>query len=551
MTAPVQDGLLRGQGPGLGAVALAHPFAERTMLHVLRRRADDRRDHRWLVFDGEDTLTFGEAQSAVNRVAHAVVATVSPGAHIGLLLRNQVEFIPALYGTMAAASVGVPINAEARGTVLHHVIEDSDIRILITRPDMLDRLRELDELAALELIVVCDRSAGGLPAEIAGTPIVAWDAWQGGRAPSAPLDLPHAWDTATIQFTSGTTGRSKGAVYPHHFFYLYSATQADSQERVADDVLTTPLPLYHAAALHHVAGAALHVGCTAHLSSKFSASGFWPAAADAGATFAIILGAMAQIMLKTVPVVPPHRLEHVFCVPPPPDIGAFERHFGVTLWWQGYGMTEISPIPMPSRMEPDVPADTVGHPCSWFDYGVVDAHDLPVPTGEVGQLVFRPLIPHAMASEYYKRPDATVEALRNGMFHTGDMATLDDAGRVHYRGRGSDRIRVRGENVTAAELEAVACEHEVVLEAAAYAVPGEFGEDEIKLDVRCPDAIDLAILHEWLTERLPKFMVPRYLEQRTEFPRTGTQKIEKFRLAREPLERPTVVEFPPSRGSAT
>lgn len=541
--------LLRGQGPDLGACALAHPPAERTMLHVLRRRAEDRGDHPWLVFDSDASLTYGEAQDEVNRVGNALVADGAQGAHVGLLLRNQIEFIPALYGALAAHAVGVPINAEARGTLLHQTIHDSRVEILVSRLDMLDRLRELPDLAALRLVVVCGAEPGGLPAAgTQGIRSVRWEEWVQGRDTRAPLALPTAWDTATIQFTSGTTGRSKGAIYPHHFFYLYSATQADSQERAADQVLTTPLPLYHAAALHHVAGSAAHVGATGHLKSKFSASRFWPQAAADGATFAIILGAMAAIMLKTVADVPEHRVTQVFCVPPPPDIAAFEAYFGVTLLWQGYGMTEISPIPMPARMEPGVPADTIGHPVSWMDYGVVDEHDYPLPPGEVGRLVFRPRIPHAMTSGYLERPEATVEAFRNAMFHTGDLATVDPEGRLHYRGRGSDRIRVRGENVTAAELEAVACEHAAIMEAAAYGVPGEFGEDEIKLDIRGPGPVDLADLHAWLTERLPRFMVPRYFEQREDFPRTGTQKIEKFKLAKEPLDRAAVVEIERARG---
>lgn len=533
---------MQGQGPNLGPCALAFPFPERTMLHVLRRRADDRPDHPWLVFDGQDRLTYAEGQALVNRVAQAVVASIPPAGHVGLLLRNQIEFVPALYGSLAARAVAVPINAEARGALLHQTIADAKVEVLVTRADMIERLAELPDLARVGLVVVCGGDAS-LPETLGGVRLVSWAAWLQGRSAEPPGELPSAWDAATIQFTSGTTGRSKGAIYPHHFFYLYSATQADSQERAADQILSTPLPLYHAAALHHVAGAAAHVGATAHLKSKFSASRFWPEAAADGATFVIVLGTMAAIMFKTVREVPAHRVRQVFCVPPPPDIGAFERHFGVTVLWQGYGMTEISPIPMPARMEPGVPPDTIGHPVSWMDYGVVDEHDCPLPRDAVGQLVFRPRIPYAMTGGYFERPDATVTAFRNAMFHTGDLASVDSEGRLHYRGRGSDRIRVSGENVTAAELEGVACEHPAIIEAAAYGVPGEFGEDEIKLDVRGDGEIDLPALHAWLTERVPKFMVPRYFEQRDDFPRTGTQKIEKFKLAREGLDRDSVVEM--------
>jgi crotonobetaine/carnitine-CoA ligase len=347
---------------------------------------------------------------------------------------------------------------------------------------------------------------------------------------------------ALFQFTSGTTGRSKGAVYPHHFLYLYSAMVSDSLGRTADDVLMTPLPLYHVAALHIIANSALHAGCTAHLPSRFSASGFWPDAARCGATFSIILGPMAAIILKTVPEAPPHRMETMFCVPPPPGREEFEARYGVRMLWQGYGMTEVYPLPMRRELLEGVPATAIGHPVTWMEYGVVDEHDEVLGPDEVGELVFRPLMPHAMARGYYGDPEATAQAFRNLMFHTGDLATYDAEGVLHYRGRMQERIRRRGENVSAFELETVALMHEAVVECAAYGVPGEFGEHDVKLDCRVRGEVDHAELHVWLVRNLPRYMVPRYLEFRTAFPKTPSERIEKYRLAAEPLDRPEVFD---------
>ena len=117
--------------------------------------------------------------------------------------------------------------------------------------------------------------------------------------------------------------------------------------------------------------------------------------------------------------------------------------------------------------------------------------------------MYRPRLPDAMAREYYKDPEATVQAFRNFMFHTGDVGYVDDEGRVHFAGRRQDRIRRRGENVSAAELEFIALGHADVLEAAAFGVPGEFGEHEIKLDVvaREGGGLDLSEYHGWLEEK--------------------------------------------------
>jgi len=538
---PELIGLLRGTGYDLGPYATRYPREQRTMIRVLRDRAEEHPERTWLVFDGGDVLTFGEAHALANRVAHAVLDTVGAGAHVALFLRNQREFMPCFYGPMAAGGVTIPLNADARGPLLEYVIDKSDARILVARADLLDRLEDLPSLGKVELVVAVGGASEDRPPRIGRVPVVALEEWLDGRPETPPLDPPAHDDVALIQFTSGTTGRSKGAVYPHQFLYLYSAMVADSLGRTADDVLSTPLPLYHVAALHIIANPALHAGCTGHLKSRFSASAFWEQAAADGATFSIILGPMAAIILKTVPEAPPHRMRTMFCVPPPPGKEEFERRYGVTMLWQGYGMTEVYPLPMRSEML-DAPPTAIGYPVTWMDYGVVDEHDTLLPPGEVGELVFRPLIPHAMARGYYKDPEATAHAFRNFMFHTGDLGSYDEDGLLHYRGRMQERIRRRGENVSAFELEAVALLHEHVVECAAYGVPGEFGEHDVKLDVVLKGEVSLEELHSWLQRNLPRFMVPRYLERRDSFPKTPSERIEKYKLAAEPPDRPGVFD---------
>jgi crotonobetaine/carnitine-CoA ligase len=415
--------------------------------------------------------------------------------------------------------------------------------VLVARADLTERLEQLDGLGDVELIVA---AGDGAPATIHGRPVVAFDDWLAGRSTQAAADVPDSSDVALIQFTSGTTGESKGVVYPHHFLYHYSAIVSDGQGHTEDDVLSTPLPLFHVAALHIVANSALHAGCVGHLKPRFSARTYWDEIAEDGATFGILLGPLAQILLKTVESAPPHRLRRLFCLPFPADGEEFERRFGVTLLWQGYGMTEVYPHPMQAVMEPGVPYDTVGHAGAWMDYGAVDERDRLLPPGQVGELVYRPRLPDAMAREYYKDPAATVRAFRNCMFHTGDLGWVDDEGRVHYSGRTYDRIRRRGENVSATELEFIALGHPAIVEAAAFGVPGEFGEHEIKLDVASADPdLDLREYHAWLEERLPRYMVPRYLEFHAELPKSPSEKVQKHKLIEAPLDRPEVLVFEP------
>jgi crotonobetaine/carnitine-CoA ligase len=519
------------------------------MLHVLRAQARERPDKPWLVFEDTEPLTFAAAQKLVNRVAHAVEADVGRGIHVGLFLRNQVEFFPTFYGAQTAGGVAVPLNADARGVLLERVIVKSEIRLLVARADLLPQLEALDSLGAVELLVVAGE--GPIPESIHGARTIRWEDWIANRSEQDAERLPDSSETALIQFTSGTTGNAKGVVYPHHFLYLYSAIVTDGQNHSPDDVLTTPLPLFHVAALHIVSNSALHAGCTAYLRPKFSATTFWQEIADCGATFAILLGPLAAILMKNSAEAPPHKLKTLFCLPFPPDGREFERRFKVRIVWQGYGMTEVYPHPMQSEMIPDVPYDTVGHAAAWMDYGAVDELDRLLPPGQIGQLVYRPRMTDAMARGYFKEPEATVEAFRNFMFHTGDIGFVDEEGRVHFAGRLQDRIRRRGENISAAELESIAMGHPQVTEAAAVAVPGEFGEHEVKLDVATTtEDFDVAAYHAWLQERLPKFMVPMYIELHDELPKSASAKIQKHKLTEGGVDRPGVHVFDPRALSA-
>jgi carnitine-CoA ligase len=537
--------MLQGQGPGLGPLATRFPQPQRTLLHVLRAQAQTHADRIWLRFDGRPGISFGQVQAESNQVAAALLDGLGPGAHVALMLRNQEEFFPALFGAMAARGVVVPVNADSRGQMLEDVIGRCDARALIVRVDLLERLAELTSLGAVELVVAV--GDGDLPERIHDRPVRRYADWISNAPATSPAELPDSSEVALLQFTSGTTGNSKGVVCPHHFLYLYSATIADRMGHTPDDVLFSSMPLYHAAAFHLIANAALHVGCEAQLRSRFSASRFWEQVAEAGATHTVILGPMAEIIYKTVPEAPPHKITLIYCPPYPPNGDAFAERFKVKLVWQGFGMTEIYTNTYFDH-EPDAaPKNSLGHPFSWMEYGVVDDHDRLLPPGEVGEMVFRPRLTDAMTSGYYKAPEATARAFRNFMFHTGDLGVVAQDGSLLYLGRMGNRIRRRGENISADELEAVTAGHDAVVEVAAYAVPGEFGEDDVKLDVVVRDELTMAELHAWLTERLPRYMIPRYLERYASFPKTSSERVEKYKLAARGLDRPDVEDFEPVR----
>lgn len=535
------EDLLQGTGLGPGPHQERYRLEERSLVRVLADQAAARPDKDWLVFDGTRRLTFAGAWRSVCAVGHALDASLEPGAHVGVMLRNEPEFPLAFFGAQVRGGVAVPFNPDARGPLLHAVVEHSEVKVLVVRVDLLDRIAELESLAHVELLVAVGE--GELPERVHGVPTVRFEDWVAGRPESHDWPFPAYDAPCLIQFTSGTTSRAKGAVYPHHFLYLYAAMLTDSQRRTPDDVLTTPMPLCHVAALHIIAHSALHAGCTAHLKSRFSASRFWEQCAQDGATWAIILGPMAAMVLKaTQDPVPEHRVQRMFIVPYWDDLVEFERRFGVYVCWQGYGMTEVYPLPVLYENRPGLAQDTIGIPVRWMRYGVVDDEDRMVGPGEQGELVFAPGLPHAMIDGYYKDPERTAEAFRNGRFHTGDLASYDEDGTLHFHGRKQERIRRRGENIAAPELEWLALRHPQVMAAAAYGVPSELGEEDVKLDVQATGELSAPELHEWFVRNAPRHMVPRYLELREDFPRTPSERIEKYKLQQLPLDRPEVYD---------
>jgi crotonobetaine/carnitine-CoA ligase len=177
-----------------------------------------------------------------------------------------------------------------------------------------------------------------------------------------------------------------------------------------------------------------------------------------------------------------------------------------------------------------------------YEAQIVDEHDQPLGPDEVGELVVRTREPWVINRGYYGKPEASLAAWRNGWFHTGDAFTYDADGNYYFVDRIKDAIRRRGENISSFEVEALVNQHPDVVESAALAVPSEYAEDEVKVCVVLRDGADVEHreLLEFLMPRMPKFMVPRYIEFVTELPKTeGTMRTRKFQLRDDALNATT------------
>lgn len=480
---------------------------------------------------GGRSWTYRAFDEWVSQIAGSLYALgLRKGDKLAIMLANCAEFMGLWFACARLGVVEVPVNVNYRGPLLRHILEHSDARVAVVDAGYVERIaHEAVGFCKLERLVLWSREPA--PMSSVPIPVLAFDEFLAASVPPPDVQVAHT-DTMAILYSSGTTGPSKGILLCHNYFWFGGSKTIKSRGITPDERVYTCLPLFHANAQLLSAMPALVAGATLVLDDHFSASTFWSRLRACRATRFNYIGGMIPILMKQ----PPSRGDRDHCVriasgaaAPKDMLAPFEQRFGVRLI-EGYGQTEncnalINPLNAPR-------AGSVGLPIVGYDCALVDDEDELVGTGVVGELVFRPRYPHIMMDGYYKNPEATLAQSRNLWFHTGDLMTRDADGYYYFVDRKKDSIRRRGENISAYEVELVVNAHPAVLESAAVAVPSDVGENEVLISVVLKPGEQVAPLDliRHCEELMPYFAVPRYVDFRTEFPKTPTHRIEKYRL---------------------
>jgi crotonobetaine/carnitine-CoA ligase len=486
---------------------------------VLRSRADSHGTEPFLRFRDGD-LTFRDVDTEANRVAQGLIgAGVGKGDHVAVMLPNCPELVTVIFALARLGAVAVPVNTAHRGEVLRHVLSSSDSTTLIIDQQYLERL-PLDRLPGLTRLVV-----RGTPPDGA----ISLNSLRGRDATEPRAGVVFS-DLQAIMYTSGTTGPSKGALVSHSLALTCAYDSLNYLDRWTKTTYC-PLPLFHAAGLWDGVFSALLSGTSIAVVDRFSASRFWDDVRHFDAQLALSVFSMIPILMSAPPTDrdKDHPLEMFYMGKSALDEPLRER-FGVRSV-ETYTSTEAGIATGSPYGEWRLGSCGTVHE-ERFEAAVVDEHDRELPPGEPGELVLRPKQPYVITTGYYGTPEATADVFRNLWFHTGDRMWRDEDGYFYFLDRMKDSIRRRGENISAFDLEIEVNTHPAILECAAIGVPSELEDEDVKLVVvrRPGKKLSHEELVEYCAERLPKFMVPRYVEFVDALPRTPTDKVAKFRL---------------------
>lgn len=528
---------------------------------MLRASATAHPDADALVFP-DRRVSHAALNQAARRWAAAFIAMgIKPGDNIGILLTTRPEFVECLFGATMAGAVAVPVNARYQAGELAFLISDADLVALVTSGRMADTL-DFNErlLAALpSLAGEPDAAALALPeapslrrilcidSPCAPHMVSAAEAMARGDAVSATeidarIDAIGEDDTAFILYTSGTTANPKGAMISHRGIVGNSRNLGVRYAVTAKDRVWSPLPMFHIAGILpmtmilDVGGAYLTVphfepGAALEMLSREGATVAYP-------SFVTIMQdlinhpSFAQTDLGSL-----RLMNSNFAVQPAWIKEAMTKAMPHTVQVGTYGLTEGAGTICTSRLSDSFAQRTgrLGVPLDDWEVRIVDLETgLDCPVGTRGEIVVRG--PN-MLKGYYNAPEKAAEVLRGGWFHTGDMGSFDSDGQIMFHGRDKDMLKVGGENVAAAEVEAMLQGHPCVKLAQVVGIPDARYVEVPAAFVELADGTSAteAELIEFCRGRLAAFKMPRHVRFVETWP-MSTSKIQKFRLRTQLVE---------------
>jgi long-chain acyl-CoA synthetase len=479
-------------------------------------------------------MNYAQLNAVTNQFANGLTKLgVKPGDKVGLMLPNIPQFLIAYYGILKMGGVIVPLNVLFKAPEIEYHLNDSDaVALIIWEAFSGEAVKALPRVPACRTLVVAQAPGSTNPLPQAEGVVKFEDVY---KTASPVFDLTPTMpdDTAVIMYTSGTTGKPKGAELTH--FNLFYNAQVSGEKNLtlySSDVALMALPLFHAFGQSSEMNPIIGQGATLTLVPRFDAQKVLEVMERDHVTLFAGVPTMYFALLNH----PDHQKYDIHlryaisggAAIPVEVLHGFEQEFKVPVL-EGYGLSETSPSVSFNRPDKPQKPGSIGTPNWGLDVRVVDDNDQEVPQGERGEIVVRG---HCVMKGYYKRPEATAEVLRHGWFHTGDIAYMDEDSYFFIVDRKKDMIIRGGYNVYPREIEEVLYQHGAVLEVAVVGMPDPRLGEEIMAFVALKSNLLATAeeLIEFARSRLANYKYPRSVQFLKELPKNATGKIVKFEL---------------------
>jgi crotonobetaine/carnitine-CoA ligase len=475
-----------------------------------------------LLHIGDDRVTYAEAHERSNALANGLAARgFVAGDRIASFRHNCIDDLVLWFACAKLGVLWVPLNASLVQRDLTYTLNDCGARMLIVDSAGLESyLAVRDQVDAIEYEVVPDDSAAGPAHGTRLTELFSSDRSDpaAGVGPGTPC---------TVTYTGGSTGMPKGAVIPNFAYIASGMRYQEATEATDSDVMVALGHLFHVGGQQVGLIGPMFCGMTTVMTPWFSASGYWDLVRRHEATIIDPFGSVVIPLLRQ----PPSERDRQHRVRTTVGTGTgglprgtrdeFEQRFGVE-FNEVYAQTELGAMLVNWRPW-DRPPNSCGTAHGWAQLTILNEDDEELPPGVVGEIGLRPRVPFTFMLGYLNKPEMTAATWRNLWHHTGDYGYLDADGNLYFEGRAAHWMRVRGENVSAIEVESVIMDLDTVAEVAVVGVPSDRGEDDIKayvIPVAPEHEFDPATVIDVCEGALAYFKVPRYVELVTDFPRT-------------------------------
>lgn len=482
----------------------------------------------------DTSSTYAELDGAVTKFASGLEKLgVKKGDHIALVLGNTPHFVIGLYGALRLGATVIPINPIYTPDEIGYIVNNGDVRAIITLDLLVPLFEKMNaHLPNVEHIIACETPQGASSGfDISSLTISPKLKSFSGVISSGDLTFVgpelEEDDVAVILYTSGTTGKPKGAMLTHKNLYSNARDIAEYLKITDQDKVITTLPMFHVFCLSVALNAPLMNGGTLLIVPKFSPKEIFHIAKTHEATVFAGVPTMYNFLLQ-YPEGNPEDLRSLrLCISggaamPVALLKGFEQKFNV-LVSEGYGLSEASPVTCFNPLDRPRKAGSIGTSIVNVENRVVDENGEEVPAGQVGELVVRG--PNVMKG-YYKLPEETAATIKDGWLYTGDLAKMDEEGYFYIVDRKKDMVIVGGYNVYPREVEEVLYEHPEVVEVAVLGVPDPNQGEAVQCYVVVKDkSLTEAALLEYCREHLAKYKVPSKIEFLEELPKNTTGKI--------------------------